>query len=73
MRFRFLHNNGISQTVRGGDVSVRKVSLLVSTGNLGDNIIEEGSFYEGVKRDIDFFGADAGTADASAPDPGAGE
>lgn len=64
MRFRFLHNNGISQTVRGGDVSVRKVSLLVSTGNLGDNIIEEGSFYEGVKRDIDFFGADAGTADA---------
>ena len=43
---------------------MRKVSLLVSTGNLGDNIIEKGTFYEGVKRDIDFFGADAGTADA---------
>lgn len=43
---------------------MQKLSLLVSTGNLGDNIIEEGSFYEGVKRDIDFFGADAGTADA---------
>lgn len=41
-----------------------KLSLLVSTGNLGDNIIEEGSFYEGVKRDIDCFAADAGTADA---------
>lgn len=43
---------------------MKKVSLLVSTGNLGDNIIEEGSFYEGVKRDIDCFAADAGTADA---------
>jgi len=43
---------------------MRKVSLLVSTGNLGDNIIEKGTFYEGVKRDIDCFGADAGTADA---------
>ena len=43
---------------------MRKVSLLVSTGNLGDNIIEEKSFYEGVKHDIDYFGADAGTADA---------
>ncbi len=29
---------------------MRKVSLLVSTGNLGDNIIEKGTFYEGVKR-----------------------
>ncbi len=28
---------------------MRKVSLLVSTGNLGDNIIEKGTFYEGVK------------------------
>ena len=36
----------------------------MSTGNLGDNIIEEGSFYEGVKRQIDCFAADAGTADA---------
>lgn len=43
---------------------MKKVSLLVSTGNLGDNIIEEKSFYEGVRRDIDCFGADAGTADA---------
>lgn len=42
----------------------RKLSVLVSTGNLGDNIIEEGSFYEGTKRQIDFFAADAGTADA---------
>lgn len=43
---------------------MEKVSLLVSTGNLGDNIIEEGTFYEGVKRNIDCFAADAGTADA---------
>lgn len=43
---------------------MEKVSLLVSTGNLGDNIIEEGTFYEGVKRSIDCFAADAGTADA---------
>ena len=42
----------------------KKLLVLVSTGNLGDNIIEEGSFYEGVKRNIDFFAADAGTADA---------
>lgn len=41
-----------------------KLSLLVSTGNLGDNIIEEETFYEGVKRKIDCFAADAGTADA---------
>ena len=41
-----------------------KLSLLVSTGNLGDNIIEKESFYEGVKREIDCFAADAGTADA---------
>ncbi len=40
-----------------------KVSLLVSTGNLGDNIIEKGTFYEGVKRDINCFAADAGSAD----------
>lgn len=41
-----------------------KISALVSTGNLGDNIIEKGTFYEGIKRDIDFLAADAGTADA---------
>ncbi|MCF7935199.1 MAG: DUF1446 domain-containing protein [Synergistales bacterium] len=41
-----------------------KISLLVSTGNLGDNIIEEKSFYKGVQHDIDCFAADAGTADA---------
>ena len=35
---------------------MRKVSLLVSTGNLGDNIIEKGTFYEGVKRDIKLWG-----------------
>jgi hypothetical protein len=43
---------------------MKKLSVLVSTGNLGDNIIEKKSFYEGLKRDIDFFAADAGTADA---------
>ena len=43
---------------------MKKVSLLVSTGNLGDNIIEEGTFYKGVKENIDCFAADAGTADA---------
>jgi len=43
---------------------LEKLSLLVSTGNLGDNIIEEDTFYEGVKRKIDCFAADAGTADA---------
>jgi len=43
---------------------MKKLSTLVSTGNLGDNIIEKGSFYEGVKREIDCFAADAGTADA---------
>ncbi len=42
---------------------MEKVSLLVSTGNLGDNIIEEESFYEGLKHGIDCFGADAGSAD----------
>jgi len=42
----------------------KKLSVLVSTGNLGDNIIEKGTFYEGIKREIDFFAADAGTADA---------
>lgn len=42
----------------------KKLSILVSTGNLGDNIIEKGSFYEGTKRHIDLFAADAGTADA---------
>lgn len=42
---------------------MQKISVLVSTGNLGDNIIEEGTFYEGVKRDIDCFAADAGSAD----------
>ena len=40
-----------------------EVSVLVSTGNLGDNIIEEGTFYEGCKRRIDCFAADAGSAD----------
>ena len=45
-------------------MSLDKMSVLVSTGNLGDNIIEEESFYEGTKRHIDFFAADAGTADA---------
>jgi len=47
-----------------GGIELEKISLLVSTGNLGDNIIEEGSFNEGLKRQIDCFAADAGTADA---------
>lgn len=41
-----------------------KVSVLVSTGNLGDNIIEKDSFYAGMERDVDYLAADAGTADA---------
>jgi hypothetical protein len=43
---------------------MKKISALISTGNLGDNIIEKESFYEGLNREIDFFAADAGTADA---------
>ncbi len=43
---------------------MRKLSVLVSTGNLGDNIIEKDSFYRGVRHDIDYLAADAGTADA---------
>lgn len=43
---------------------MKKLSGLVSTGNLGDNIINKESFYEGLKRDIDYLAADAGTADA---------
>lgn len=40
------------------------ISVMVSTGNLGDNIIEKKTFFEGLKREIDFLAADAGTADA---------
>jgi cysteine synthase len=40
-----------------------KISGLISTGNLGDNMIEVESFREGLTRQIDFFAADAGTAD----------
>jgi len=29
----------------------KKLSALISTGNLGDNIIEKGTFYEGIKRE----------------------
>jgi hypothetical protein len=43
---------------------MKKLSVLVSTGNLGDNIIEKSSFYQGFKHDIDYLAADAGTADA---------
>lgn len=43
---------------------MKSLSVLVSTGNLGDNIIEKKSFHEGLKRHIDYFAADAGTADA---------
>lgn len=40
------------------------IAVLVSTGNLGDNIIEKDSFYKGIDCDIDYLAADAGTADA---------
>lgn len=43
---------------------MKKLSIMVSTGNLGDNIIEKKSFHEGLKRDLDCLAADAGTADA---------
>jgi len=43
---------------------IKKLSVMVSTGNLGDNIIEKTSFNRGIKRDIDYLAADAGTADA---------
>jgi hypothetical protein len=43
---------------------MNELAVLVSTGNLGDNIIEKKSFYEGLSRKIDLFAADAGTADA---------
>lgn len=44
--------------------NLRKLSVLVSTGNLGDNIIEKSSFYKGLKHNINYLAADAGTADA---------
>jgi hypothetical protein len=37
--------------------------VLSSTGNLGDTVIQKGTFYEGLKRPLDFLAADAGTAD----------
>lgn len=36
---------------------------MISTGNLGDNIIEKKLFYHGIEREIDYLVADAGTAD----------
>jgi hypothetical protein len=45
-------------------INLNKLSVLVSTGNLGDNIIEKNSFYEGLKHHLDYIAADAGTADA---------
>jgi hypothetical protein len=42
---------------------MKKLSVLVSTGNLGENIIEKESFYRGIERDIDYLAADAGSAD----------
>lgn len=41
----------------------RPLRVLSSTGNLGDTVIEKESFYEGIKRPLDFIAADAGTAD----------
>ncbi len=40
-----------------------RLSVLSSTGNLGDTPIEEASFYEGIKRDLDYLAADAGSSD----------
>jgi hypothetical protein len=40
-----------------------QLSVLCSTGNLGDTPIEEASFYNGIKRNIDYLGADAGSSD----------
>ena len=41
----------------------RKLTVLSSTGNLGDTPFEERTFFEGIKRHIDFLVADAGTKD----------
>jgi hypothetical protein len=38
---------------------IKKLSVLVSTGNLGDNIIEKTSFNRGIKRDINYLSANA--------------
>ena len=44
-------------------VRKKQLRVLSSTGNLGDTIIEKGTFYKGLERDLDFLAADAGTAD----------
>lgn len=41
----------------------RKLTVLSSTGNLGDTPFDEKTFFEGLKRHIDFLVADAGTKD----------
>jgi hypothetical protein len=63
MHFRFIYNFGISQTIRGGMYPCGR-SLTGLVRNLGDNIIEEGSFYEGVKAGYRLFRRRCGTADA---------
>jgi len=42
---------------------MRKLTVLSSTGNLGDTPFDEETFYKGLKRKIDFLVADAGTKD----------
>jgi hypothetical protein len=38
---------------------IQKLSVLVSNGNLGDNIIEKNSFNRGIERDINYLSANA--------------
>ncbi len=42
----------------------RSMTTLSATGALGHEPIHAGSFYEGIKRPLDFIGADAGSGDS---------
>ena len=42
----------------------RQMAALSATGALGHEPIHPGSFYEGIKRPLDFIGADAGSGDS---------
>lgn len=42
----------------------RSMTTLSATGALGHEPIHPGSFYEGIKRRLDFIGADAGSGDS---------
>ncbi len=43
----------------------RSMTTLSATGALGHEPIHPGSFYEGIKRPLDFIGADAGSGDSA--------